>query len=117
VLRHFLGKATWPNDPPRVEVTAVDPAGGSSVPAYRLEAEAAGRLLRHVSMVAIAFWEERADGSRRALALETIHPGEPKTLAIPHQGELIWRAAGYNHLRQRGRPILPKPPQAPHTAG
>ena len=38
--------------------------------------EAAGRFLRRVSMVAIAFWEERADGSRRALALETVHPGE-----------------------------------------
>lgn len=104
-LAHFLGKTTWPNDPPRVEVTAVDPAGGSPVPTYRLEARAAGRFLRRVSMVAIAFWEERADGSRRALALETVNPGEPKTLAIPHGGELIWRAAGYNVLRQRGNPV------------
>ena len=106
---HFLGEATWPDDPPRVEVAAVDSADGSSVPTYRLEAEAAGRFPRRVSMVAIAFWEERADGSRRALALETVRPGKPKTLAIQHQGELVWRAAGYNFLRQRGRPILPKP--------
>ena len=122
-LAHFLGEATWPNEPPRVEVTAQDhgaqsPAGAKSpVPTYKLEAEAAGRFPRRVSLVAIAFWEERADGTRRALALETVHPGEPKTLAIPHQGELAWRAAGYNFLRQRGRPILPNPPQAAHTAG
>jgi hypothetical protein len=106
---HFLGETTWPNDPPRVEVTAMDPVGGSSVPTYRLEVEAAGRFLRRVSMVAIAFWEERADSSRRALALETVHPGKSKTLAIPHEGKLVWRAAGYNVLRQRGEPILPKP--------
>jgi hypothetical protein len=104
---HFLGEATWPNDPPRVEVTAVDPAEGSSVPTYRLEAEGAGRFLRRISMVAIAFWEQRADGSRRALALETVRPGASKTLAIPHEGELVWRAAGYNALRQRGRPVEP----------
>lgn len=108
---HFLGNATWPNDPPRVTVTPQDPgAAGSSTPTYRLEAEGAGRFLRRVSMVAIAFWEEHADGSRRALALETVHPGQSKSLAIPHEGELAWRAAGYNVLRQRGNPILPKPP-------
>jgi hypothetical protein len=112
---HFLGNATWPNEAPRVTVTPQ--SGGarspierqSAAPTYRLEAEGAGRFLRRVTMVAIAFWEERADGSRRALALETVHPGEPKTLPIPHQGELVWRAAGYNLLRQRGRPVLPKP--------
>ena len=112
---HFLGNATWPTEPPRVTVTPQDSGAGSSTDAqspptiYRLDAEAAGHLLGRVTMVAIAFWEERADGSRRALALETVRPGEPKTLAIPHEGELEWRAAGYNRLRQRGRPILPKP--------
>jgi len=106
---HFLGDATWPNELPRVTVTPVDRAGGSSVPTYKLEAEGTGRFLRRVTMVAIAFWEERADGNRRALALETVDPGEHKTLAIPHQGELVWRAAGYNLLRQRGEPVLPKP--------
>jgi hypothetical protein len=30
--------------------------------------------------------------------------------------KLEWRAAGYNVLRQRGRPILPKPSQAAHMA-
>lgn len=108
-LAHFLGEATWPNEPPRVTVTPQGPGAGSSAPTYRLEAEGAGRFLRRVSMAAIAFWEERADGSRRALALETVHPGQSKTLTIPHEGELVWRAAGYNVLRQRGNPILPKP--------
>jgi hypothetical protein len=104
---HFLGEATWPNDPPRVEVTALSSAEGSPGPTYRLEAEAAGRFLRRVSMVAIAFWEERDGGRRRALALETLRPGESKTLAIPHEGTLVWRAAGYNALRQRGNPVAP----------
>jgi hypothetical protein len=113
---HFLGEATWPDEPPRVEVTAQSSAGSSSVPIYKLEAEGAGRFLRRISMVAIAFWEERDDGSRRALALETVHPGKSKTLAIPHEGKLVWRAAGYNLLRQRGRPILPRPSQAAHMA-
>ncbi|HKT84226.1 MAG TPA: hypothetical protein VJQ84_10360 [Solirubrobacterales bacterium] len=120
-LAHFLGNATWPNEPPRVTVTPQDtgagsPAGApppigaeSPVTTYKLKAEGAGRFLRRVTMVAIAFWEERADGSRRALALETVLPGEPKTLALPHEGRLEWRAAGYNLLRQRGNPILPKP--------
>lgn len=115
-LAHFLGEATWPNESPRVTVTPQRPGTGSSAPTYRLEAEGAGRLLRRVSMVAITFWEERDDGSRRALALETVHPGKPKTFAIPHQGKLVWRAAGYNVLRQRGRPILPKPSRAAHMA-
>jgi hypothetical protein len=106
---HFLGETTWPNDPPRVEVTAQSSAEGSSIPRYKLETQGAGRFLRRISMVAIAFWEERADGSRRGLALETVHPGKSKTLEIPHESELVWRAAGYNVLRQRGNPILPKP--------
>ncbi|HWA53930.1 MAG TPA: hypothetical protein VG816_07135 [Solirubrobacterales bacterium] len=112
---HFLGNATWPDEAPRVSVIAQDSGAGSPagaeppVTTYRLEAEVAGHGLRRVTMVAIAFWEERSDGSRRALALETVRPGEPKTLAIPHEGELEWRAAGYNLLRQRGRPVLPKP--------
>jgi hypothetical protein len=115
-LAHFLGEVTWPNEPPRVTVTPQGLGAESSVPTYGLEAEGAGRFLRRVSMVAIAFWEERADGSRRALGLATVHPGKPKTLAIPHQGKLVWRAAGYNFLRQRGRPILPRPSQAAYMA-
>jgi hypothetical protein len=51
---HFLGEATWPNEPPRVTVTPQDPGVESSVPTYRLEAEGAGRFLRRVSMAAIA---------------------------------------------------------------
>lgn len=112
---HFLGNATWPKEAPRVTVTpqengAGSPAeAGSQLTTYKLEAEGAGRFLRRVSMVAIAFWEERAGSTRRALALETVHPGKPKILTIPHEGRLEWRAAGYNLLRQRGEPILPKP--------
>ncbi len=112
---HFLGHATWPKASPRVTVTPQDSEAGSPTDAqppvsnYRLDVEGAGHLLRRVTMVAVAFWEERADGSRRALALETVRPGQSKTLAIPHEGKLEWRAAGYNLLRQRGEPILPKP--------
>lgn len=96
---HFLGHATWPNTPPRVEVTPVDDH------TYAIEATAAGRFLRRVSRVSVAFWEERPDGSRRALAMQSLRPGHPVRVEIPHQGKLAWRAAGYNWLRQRGRPV------------
>lgn len=103
-LAHFLGKATWPRQPPRVRVTRAE-RSASAPPAYVVEAEAAGRFLRRVSMVAIAFWEQRADGRRRALALHTVQPGEKATFEIEHEGELVWRAAGYNVLRQRSDPV------------
>ena len=109
-LAHFLGHATWPKQPPRVRVAPVAPERPATAPrAYVVEAEAAGRFLRRVSLVAVAFWEERAGGARRALALRTVHPGQKATFEIEHEGELVWRAAGYNVLRQRGNPVQPPP--------
>lgn len=108
-LAHFLGHATWPKRPPRVWVTPVAAERPASVPTYLVEAEAAGRFLRRVSLVAIAFWERRPDGTRRALALHTVQPGQKTTFAIEHEGELAWRAAGYNVLRQRSDPVEPSP--------
>lgn len=117
-LAHFLGHATWPKQPPRVRVAPAEPGRSAPAsPAYAVEAEAAGRFLRRVTLVAIAFWEQHADGKRRALALHTVHPGEKATFTIKHEGELLWRAAGYNLLRQRSDPILPKPPQPTHIVG
>ncbi len=105
-LAHFLGHATWPKQAPRVTI-APAPRKSDSPPEYTVKAETAGRFLRRVTLVAVAFWEERADGSRRALALHTVRPGKAETFKIPHDGELVWRAAGYNTLRQRGEPFGP----------
>jgi hypothetical protein len=103
-LAHFLGHATWPKKSPQVTVApAEQPAGATQ--AYTVKAEPAGRFLRRVTLVAVAFFEERTNGTRRALALHTVHPGHAETFVIPHQGELVWRAAGYNLLRQRGNPV------------
>lgn len=107
---HFLGHATWPQQSPEVTVTGAERAPAAS-PAYAVKAEPAGRFFRRVTLVAIAFWEERADGTRCALALHTVRPGRVETFELPHEGKLSWRAAGYNVLRQRGEPILPKPPR------
>lgn len=103
---HFLGHATWPKETPKVTITPVvtKPEGG---PEYTVKAGAAGRFLRRVTFVAVAFWEERPDGARRALALHTVRSGGAETFKIPHEGTLVWRAAPYNRLRQRGEPILP----------
>jgi hypothetical protein len=99
-LAHLIGNLTWPKKAPRVTVTRTDSG------AYTIEAEAAGRFLRRVSLVAVAFWEERPDGSRRPLAMYSVEPGRPHgPFEIPHEGELAWRAAGYNFLRQRGEPV------------
>jgi hypothetical protein len=102
---HFLGHTTWPQQTPRVTVTPAERAEADP-PIYTIEAEAAGRFLRRVTLVAVAFWEERPDGSRRALAMHSVRPGRPHgPLEIPHEGKLAWRAAGYNFLRQRGEPV------------
>jgi hypothetical protein len=112
---HFLGHTTWPKRAPKVTVTRAERAP-TAPPAYTVAAESTGSFLRRVTLVAVAFWEERPDGTRRALALHTVRPGRPETFEIPHEGKLLCRAAGYNVLRQRGRPILPKPSAGAHMA-
>jgi hypothetical protein len=104
-LAHLIGYLTWPHKSPAVKVTATSPGEPSPASSYAIEAKPAGRLLRRVSFVAVAFWEERRDGSRRALALHSVRAGEKKSVEIEHEGVLVWRAAGYNVLRQRGRPL------------
>ncbi len=105
-LAHLIGHATWPKQTPRVRVTPIADADQGTAPAYMIEAEPAGRFLRRVTLVSVAFWEERPDGSRRSLAMDSVRPGEPHdSFEIEHEGELAWRAAGYNFLRQRGEPV------------
>jgi hypothetical protein len=106
---HFLGHATWPKKSPKVTVVPAEQSVAATA-AYTVKAEPAGRFLRGVTLVAVAFFEEHADGTGRALALHTVHPGRAETFEIPHQGELLWRAAGYNVLRQRGNPIPDRHP-------
>lgn len=100
---HLLGRLTWPREAPKVEVSAAGEA--ASVPAYVIDVRAAGRFPRRVSLVSVAFWEEGADGPRRALAMYSLKPGRHGPIEIPHEGKLSWSAAGYNFLRQRGEPI------------
>jgi hypothetical protein len=104
-LVHLLGYATWPKASPRVEVrpsTKESPAT-----AYVIEVGTAGHFLRRVAFVSIAFFEQRPDGTRRGLGLQTVRPGQAETFEVTHEDKLEWRAAGYNVLRQRGEPIEP----------
>lgn len=105
-LAHFIGRATWPREQPRVEVVPVPTAAGTAPAGYEIVTESAGRFLRRVTRVSVAFQEERPDGSRHALATHAVRAGRTAgPLAIAHEGSLRWRAAGYNRLRQRGEPI------------
>lgn len=107
---HFLGHLTWPKQPPHVAVKPVAGAKKAAGTTYVVEVGRAGRFPRRVSFIAIAFWEVRADGSRRPLAMYSVPAGRSSDpIELVHEGQLVWRAAGYNLLRQRGDPILPKP--------
>jgi hypothetical protein len=108
-LAHLVGYATWPNASPRVEVRAATEGNGGPTTAYVVEAGTAGHFLRRVAFVSIAFFEQRPDGTRRGLGLRKVLPGQVETFEVPHRGKLLWRAAGYNVLRQRGNPVEPKP--------
>jgi hypothetical protein len=100
-LAHLIGQLTWPKLAPRVTVTPSGPGGK-----YTIDAKAAGRFLRRVTLVSVAFWEESPDGRRRALAMHSAPPGRHEvSLELSPGGKLVWRAAGYNFLRQRGDPV------------
>jgi hypothetical protein len=104
-LAHFIGRFSWPRKVPPVRVTATQPGGGSAPDSYEIEVGRAGRFLRRVKRVSVAFWEERPGGSRRALAMHSVRSGTTAgPFTIEHEGTLHWRAAGYNSLRQRGEP-------------
>jgi hypothetical protein len=111
-LAHLIGYATWPKSSPHVEVRLATKGNGAPTSTYVVEAGTAGHFLRRVAFVSIAFFEQRPDGKRRGLGLRKVMPGQAETFEIPHEGELSWRAAGYNVLRQRGNPI---PRAAPGT--
>ena len=99
-LAHLIGDLTWPKLAPRVTVTPADPGK------YTIEVEAAGRFLRRVAFVSVAFWEVSPEGKRRALAMHSVPPGRHEVaLEIGPESKFVWRAAGYNFLRQRGDPV------------
>jgi hypothetical protein len=101
-LAHRIGERTWPSAPPKVTVERIGDGR------YTVEARPAGRFLRRIALVSVAFDEVATDGTRRALAMYSVETGKPpRTLDIPHDGELVWHAAGYNRLRQRGEPVGP----------
>jgi hypothetical protein len=104
-LAHFIGHLTWPKQAPHVAVRPAAGEQGATARTYAIEVGTAGRFLRRVSFVSVAFWEERPDGSRRALAMHSVRAGHAQTVEIPLEGSLEWRAAAYNRLRQRGEPI------------
>lgn len=115
-LAHLVGYATWPKASPRVEVRPSAERNGAPTRTYAIEVGSAGHFLRRVSFVSVAFFEQRSHGTRRGLGLQKALPGQTEIVEIAHEGELVWRAAGYNVLRQRGRPILPKPSPGAHMA-
>ena len=99
-LIHFIGHLTWPREAPRVSVARAAPGS------YTIEARPAGRFVRRVTMVSVAFEEERPDGARRPLAMHSVRAGRTSgPFEIEHDGPLRWHAAGYNFLRQRGDPV------------
>jgi hypothetical protein len=105
-LAHFVGRLTWPREAPAVTVKR------ASDGRYTIEVKATGHLARRLTLVSIAFDEVAPSGARRALAMHSIKVrGPAKSLDIPHEGELVWHAAGYNFLRQRGEPVIGEPVQ------
>jgi hypothetical protein len=99
---HFLGRLTWPREAPVVSIERINKGR------YAIEAKPAGRLLRRIARVSVAFDEVTADENLRALAMYSVRTRDPaEVFKVPHEGELIWRAAGYNVLRQRGNPVDP----------
>jgi hypothetical protein len=105
-LAHSLGERTWPREAPVVSIERI--AEGR----YAIEAKPAGRFLRRIARVSVAFDEVTGGGNLRALAMYSVRTRDPaKAFKVPHGGELIWRAAGYNFLRQRGEPVIGEPIQ------
>ena len=93
-LLHRLGRMTWPRNPPAVEVNRVEPR------AVSIRAQPAGRGPRRIFRVSFVF-QDAAGG--RPLGTHTVRAdGRSHSVALGHGGELGWRAAGYNRLRQRG---------------
>ena len=103
-LAHFIGRLTWPREAPVVSVERIDEGR------YAIEARPAGRLLRRIARVSVALDEQTAGGNLRPLAMYSVRTRDPaEVFKVAHGGELAWRAAGYNFLRQRGEPV--KQPQ------
>jgi len=111
-LAHLIGYATWPKTSPQVEVRPAPEGSGAPESTYLVEVGSAGHFLRRVAFVSIAFFEQRPDGTRRGLGLRKVLPGQAETFEIPHEGDVLWRAAGYNVLRQRGNPLPERSPDA-----
>lgn len=96
---HSLGKLTWPRSAPRV---SVEDAGEGSV---SVRVRPSGLGPRRVSRVAVMF-EDEASG--HPLSICTVHVWRANaSIELPPHGRVIWRAAGYNWLRQRGNVIGP----------
>ncbi len=107
-LAHFIGKLTWPRLLPAVRVERV------ADETFFITAKPAGYFVRRVTMVAVAFEDRLPDGTRRGLALHSVRTGQPSgPWKIPSEGQLRWRAAGYNRLRQRSEPMPVKEPVDP----
>jgi hypothetical protein len=107
-LAHFIGKLTWPRLLPAVRVERV------ASETYAITAKPAGYFARRVTMVAVAFEDRLPDGTRRGVELHSVRTGQPSgPWKIPAEGELYWRAAGYNRLRQRSEPMPAKKPVNP----
>lgn len=107
-LAHFIGRLTWPHLLPAVRVEQVSPND------FTIHARPAGHFLRRVSLVSVAFEEVGESDERIALAMHSARPGHPAgPFEIPNKGDVQWRAAGYNRLRQRGEPLPAKRPAKP----
>lgn len=99
-LVHFVGKLTWPRVAPAVRAE-IDGQGA------RIVVRPVGHGPRRITRVRVSFEDE---ATRRPLASRTIHVRD-RELSVGLDGlaadSVIWRAAGYNFLRQRGNPIGP----------
>ena len=94
-IAHLLGRATWPRKTPKVSVYRINDE------VFSITAKPSGRLLRRVDRVMLQFEEH---GTGRPLAVHTVRTGRT-TGRLEHSvpGQIAWRAAGYNWLRQRGK--------------
>src|SRR4051812_23554722 len=98
-LAHFLGRLTWPRAPLGLNVERT--ADGDA----EIRAAPSGLFLRRIRRISVMF-ENRA--SACPLGMVTVRMDDPNaTFDVGSGADVVWRAAGYNWLRQRGGVIGP----------
>jgi uncharacterized protein (DUF983 family) len=99
---HLIGRASWPRADSDVSVYRI------SDEVFSITAKPSGHLLRRIERVMVRFHEQETG---KPIAIHTVPTGRTTgRLDQSVHGEIVWRAAGYNWLRQRGKLTETKSP-------